>query len=158
MVMKKFFAMNRAARQIAWPGQRRFSESLTRSSEQSSEQSRLLPFSVLVLAAIVLTAAAAAQDLGNTPRGSDDDAVDSVSAPAVPLPLSADRIIAVLQQQPELLDAAKTIAAGRLPVDPDAITDDAIYAQIQRDPALIHPEVHSPVFKLVFGHLGTEIG
>lgn len=88
---------------------------------------------VLALAAILLSASSVAQDPDPAPQGIEDSAS---SAAATPRPLSADRIIVLLQQQPELLDEAKNMAASRLSVDPDTITDEAIYAQIRQDPAL----------------------
>ncbi|MGH9641117.1 MAG: polysaccharide biosynthesis/export family protein, partial [Terriglobales bacterium] len=83
-------------------------------------------------AAVVLTASSAAQDNDWQARNQDPD-FDSVSTPPVQSSLSAESIIAILRQVPDLLALAKQEAGLRLAVDPGTITDDAIYAQIRRD-------------------------
>jgi protein involved in polysaccharide export with SLBB domain len=47
--------------------------------------------------------------------------------------MSADQIIAILQQQPSLLANAKATAAQQSGVDPSTISDDALYNLIQQD-------------------------
>jgi len=50
--------------------------------------------------------------------------------------LSSDRIISMLEQQPELLAEVKAKVAARLSVDPTSVNDDAIYDRIRQDPNL----------------------
>jgi protein involved in polysaccharide export with SLBB domain len=50
--------------------------------------------------------------------------------------MSSEQIIAVLQQQPQLLTQIRNIAAQKLGVDPGSISDDAIYDRIRQDPGL----------------------
>jgi polysaccharide biosynthesis/export protein len=90
---------------------------------------------VLTVAAVSLSISLAAQETSSQPTN-DDSAVDSAALPAGQAALSADRIISMLRQQPELLDAAKDAAANRLSVDPSTITDEAVYDQIRQDAAL----------------------
>ena len=92
-------------------------------------------WAVLTGTAVFLSALLVAQDTSSQ-SGTDDSAVDSPSKPATQTALSADRIISILQQQPELLAAAKEAAANQLSVDPTTITDDAIYDKIRQDPNL----------------------
>ena len=65
----------------------------------------------------------------------DEPAADE--APALP----ADRLIEILQQQPELLDNLKTMAAQRaqdqgLAISESEITDDAVFDRVRRDASL----------------------
>ncbi len=113
----------------------------------------------MALTTVTLTAVAAAQDAGDTPPRSDDNDTSgygtagpnasgygtggynpsgngSASDSANQQPLSADRIVALLEEQPELLELAKTAVASRLSVDPATVSDDAVYAQIRQDPSL----------------------
>ena len=55
---------------------------------------------------------------------------------ATPASMSADQIIAILQQQPDLLDSVKATAAQQTGVDPSTISDDALYNRIRQDPDL----------------------
>ncbi len=98
-------------------------------------QGRLWRRVVLTVAAVSLSISLAAQETSSPPIN-DDSAVDSGALPTGQAALSADRIISLLRQQPELLDAAKEAAANRLSVDPSTITDEAIYDQIRRNAAL----------------------
>jgi protein involved in polysaccharide export with SLBB domain len=66
--------------------------------------------------------------------------------------LSADRIISILEQQPELLAEIKAKAAARLSVDPSTITDDAIYDRIRQD-----PNVRAQITEELAGR-GEELG
>jgi protein involved in polysaccharide export with SLBB domain len=47
--------------------------------------------------------------------------------------MSADRIISIFQQQPQLLAAAKKKMAAQLSVDPSSLSDEAIYDRIRQD-------------------------
>jgi protein involved in polysaccharide export with SLBB domain len=76
-----------------------------------------------------------AQDTSSQSK-TDDSTVDSPTTPEGQTALSADSILSILQQQPDLLAAAKEAAANRLSVDPDTITDDAMADQIRQDPDL----------------------
>ena len=81
-----------------------------------------------------LSTGLAAQDTTAESRTDDSSTfVESPSTLAAQPALSADRIIALLQQQPDLLAVAKEKAATRLSVDPGTITEDALYDQIRQD-------------------------
>jgi protein involved in polysaccharide export with SLBB domain len=86
-------------------------------------------------AAVLLSASLVARDT-SLQSMTDDSTVDSPSAPEGQPGLSADRIISILQQRPELLAAAKEAAANRLSVEPDTIKDDAVYDRVRQDPDL----------------------
>jgi protein involved in polysaccharide export with SLBB domain len=90
---------------------------------------------MLTGAAVFLSASLVAQDTSSQSR-MDDGTVDSPSPPGAQPALSADRIISILRQQPELLAAAREAAANQLSVDPGTIKDDTIYDQIRQDPNL----------------------
>lgn len=47
--------------------------------------------------------------------------------------LPADRIIEILQQDPDLLETIKSEVAQRFSVDPETITDEMLYSRIQQD-------------------------
>lgn len=47
--------------------------------------------------------------------------------------MSAEQIIAILQQEPMVLNDVKTQIAQQAGVDPSAITDDQLYSRIRRD-------------------------
>ena len=47
--------------------------------------------------------------------------------------MSADQIIAILQQQPDLLDSVKAMVAQQTGVDPSTISDDMLYNSIRQD-------------------------
>ncbi len=88
-------------------------------------------------AAILLSVSLlSAQDTGSQSRNEDNTTVDSPSTPVPQAALSSERIISILQQQPELLAAAKEAAANQLSVDPETITDDMVYDQIRQEPNL----------------------
>jgi protein involved in polysaccharide export with SLBB domain len=72
------------------------------------------------VAAFIAVLALPAQDSGATEIGENT--------------LSADRIIAILEQQPALLAETKAKVAARLSVDASTITDEAIYDRIRNDP------------------------
>ena len=55
---------------------------------------------------------------------------------ATPASMSADQIIAILQQQPDLLESVKNAAAQQTGVDPSTISDDALYTRIRQSPDL----------------------
>jgi protein involved in polysaccharide export with SLBB domain len=57
---------------------------------------------------------------------------DSTAAASQPT-MSAEQIVAILQQQPDLLASFKEAAAQQLGVDPNTISDDALYSRIQQD-------------------------
>jgi len=50
--------------------------------------------------------------------------------------MSADQIIAILQQDPGILAAAKSMVAQKLGTDPTTIADEEIYGQIRKDSTL----------------------
>jgi len=77
-----------------------------------------------------------AQDTSSQSRSEDNTTAKAPSTPAAQAALSPERIISILQQQPELLAAAKEAAANQLSVDPETITDDMVYDQIRQDPNL----------------------
>lgn len=81
---------------------------------------------------LLLSAWLLAQDTNSESRA-DDGTVDSTATPSVQPALSADRIVSLLQQQPELLAVAKERAAARLSIDPSTISDDAVYDRIRQD-------------------------
>lgn len=90
-------------------------------------------FSAAVLL-ILLATSSLAQQQSNPPSGLDESSIDTASEPGNPL--SADRLIAILQQQPELLAGAKEEVASRLSVDPETIKDDALFDRIRQDSGL----------------------
>ena len=92
-------------------------------------------WAVLTASAIFLPALLVSQDTSTQSR-TDDSTVEASLTSAAQAALSADRIISILQQQPEMLAAAKDVAANRLSVDPSTITDDAIYDQVRQNPGL----------------------
>ena len=47
--------------------------------------------------------------------------------------MSADQIIAILQQQPDLRASVKAMVAQQTGVDPSTISDDALYNSIRQD-------------------------
>jgi protein involved in polysaccharide export with SLBB domain len=53
-----------------------------------------------------------------------------------PTQMSADQIIGILQQEPDLLDSVKAAAAQQAGVDPSTISDDALYDSIRQNPDL----------------------
>jgi protein involved in polysaccharide export with SLBB domain len=105
---------------------------VARSSAFRSWQGCLWHWLVVTGAAVLLSASLVAQDTGSESR-TDDGIVDSPSAPPGQPALSADRIISLLQQQPELLAVAKERAAARFSIDPSTISDDAVYDRIRQD-------------------------
>jgi protein involved in polysaccharide export with SLBB domain len=50
--------------------------------------------------------------------------------------MSADQIIGILREQPDILASVKNAVARQAGIDPSAISDDAIYGRIQQDPNL----------------------
>jgi len=71
-------------------------------------------------------------------ESSEDDRQRSTSASssAVPLTLSAEQIIRILQQNPDLVVELKSQVADRMqqqgtPIDPNEISDDMLYSQIE---------------------------
>jgi hypothetical protein len=90
---------------------------------------------VLTGAAVFLSASLVAQDT-SAQSGNDDSTVNSPPEPMASPALSADRIISVLEQEPEMLAAAKEAVANQLSVDPGTIKDDTVYEQIRQDPKL----------------------
>lgn len=98
-------------------------------------QSRLWHWLGLTVVVVFLSASLVAQDTGSQ-SGGDDSAINSLPTPETQPALSADRIISVLLQQPELLATAKEAVASQLAVDPGTIKDDTVYDQIRQDPDL----------------------
>lgn len=90
---------------------------------------------IVTATAMSLSVVLACQNTGS-PARTADSAADFTPAPSVQPALSADRIISILRDEPQMLAAAKDAAAERLSVDPSTITDDAIYDQIRRDSSL----------------------
>lgn len=58
------------------------------------------------------------------------------NAPSDASTMSAEQIIAILQQEPTILAAVKSMAAQKMGTDPTTIADEEIYSQIRKDPAL----------------------
>ncbi len=88
---------------------------------------------IVIGTALCLLASLLAQD--THPRANVyDGPAESVSTGRPSL--SADRIVGILQRNPELLATAKEVVAARLSIDPGAITDDVIYDHIRKDPSL----------------------
>ena len=50
-----------------------------------------------------------------------------------PAGMSAEQIVSILQQQPDLLDSVKASAAQQMGVDPSILTDDALYTRIRQN-------------------------
>lgn len=73
------------------------------------------------------------QQQPNLPLENEDSSIQSASSSSVPQALSAESIIAVLQQQPELLAAAREEVAMRWTVDSDTIKDDTIFYRVRQD-------------------------
>jgi len=108
---------------------------IARSHAFRSWQGGIWRWAIVTGAAVFLSASLVAQDTSSQAR-TDDSTVDSPSTPTARPALSADRIISILQQQPELLAAAKEAAANQLSGDPGTIKDGTIYDQIRQDPNL----------------------
>jgi protein involved in polysaccharide export with SLBB domain len=88
------------------------------------------------LSVLFLSTSLIAQDTNSQSRSEDNTTVETPSMSAPQTALSAERLISILRQQPELLAAAKEAAANQLSVDPETITDDMVYDQIRQDPNL----------------------
>src|SRR5580704_14220188 len=73
-----------------------------------------------------------ANDESGKPQQQPADVQQSDSTASQPT-MSAEQIIAILQQQPDLLASFKDEAAQELGVDPGTISDDAVYNRIQQD-------------------------
>jgi len=66
---------------------------------------------------------------GNTTTA-DQSGSDMVTGPAV---MTADQIIGILMQEPNLLDSVKGTVAQQLGVDSSTVSDDAVYNRIRQD-------------------------
>lgn len=69
--------------------------------------------------------AASSSGVPGTDQGGSDQAV-----------MSADQIISILKQQPDILMNAKSAMAQQTGVDPSTISDDAVFSRIQQDAGL----------------------
>jgi protein involved in polysaccharide export with SLBB domain len=69
-------------------------------------------------------------DQNDTATAADQNGNATVAAPAT---MSADQIIGILQQEPDLLDSVKTSAAQQTGVDPSTVSDDALYDSIRQN-------------------------
>ncbi len=95
---------------------------LARKPALGSRHSLIWSWASAMAAAVVLSVSLLAQEASPAPTGETA--------------LSPDRIISILEQQPELLAEVKAKAAARLSVDPTSVTDDAVYDRIRQDPNL----------------------
>lgn len=84
---------------------------------------------------IVLSGWLHAQQMSTRPRAdrADETMTDSEFQTEAEAGPTAESVIRLLQQQPELLSAAKQAAANRLSIDPSTITDQATFDQIRQN-------------------------
>ena len=98
------------------------------------------PWTVASLLALttLLFGSLLAQEVSTRPgtdRGDESTMDSEFRAEADPGP-SPESLVRLLEQQPELLLAAKQAAANRLSIDPSTITDQATYDEIRHNPSL----------------------